>query len=78
MDELSDDDKLTVARARKIQRFLSQPFQVSGSKAPLTSSNLATGLRCRRKGHFCVVFYAYRYIRRIGKSAKVLDSLDQH
>jgi F0F1-type ATP synthase beta subunit len=29
MDELSDDDKLTVARARKIQRFLSQPFQVS-------------------------------------------------
>ncbi|CAF3678661.1 unnamed protein product [Rotaria sp. Silwood1] len=29
MDELSDDDKLTVARARKIQRFLSQPFQVA-------------------------------------------------
>jgi F0F1-type ATP synthase beta subunit len=29
MDELSEDDKLTVARARKIQRFLSQPFQVS-------------------------------------------------
>ncbi len=29
MDELSDDDKLTVARARKIQRFLSQPFSVS-------------------------------------------------
>ena len=29
LDELSDDDKLTVARARKIQRFLSQPFQVS-------------------------------------------------
>jgi F0F1-type ATP synthase beta subunit len=28
MDELSEDDKLTVARARKIQRFLSQPFQV--------------------------------------------------
>jgi F-type H+-transporting ATPase subunit beta len=26
IDELSDDDKLTVARARKIQRFLSQPF----------------------------------------------------
>jgi F-type H+-transporting ATPase subunit beta len=26
MDELSEDDKLTVARARKIQRFLSQPF----------------------------------------------------
>jgi len=29
MDELSDDDKLLVARARKIQRFLSQPFTVS-------------------------------------------------
>jgi len=29
MDELSEDDKTTVARARKIQRFLSQPFQVA-------------------------------------------------
>jgi len=29
MDELSEQDKLTVARARKIQRFLSQPFQVA-------------------------------------------------
>ncbi len=29
MDELSDDDKLLVQRARKIQRFLSQPFSVS-------------------------------------------------
>ncbi len=29
MDELSEDDKLTVARARKIQRFLSQPFYVA-------------------------------------------------
>ena len=29
MDELSDDDKLTVNRARKIQRFLSQPFSVA-------------------------------------------------
>ena len=28
MDELSEDDKLTVARARKIQWFLSQPFRV--------------------------------------------------
>ena len=32
MDELSEEDKLTVARARKIQRFLSQPFQVCGSE----------------------------------------------
>ncbi len=29
MEELSDEDKLTVSRARKIQRFLSQPFAVA-------------------------------------------------
>jgi F-type H+-transporting ATPase subunit beta len=29
MDELSEEDKLTVSRARKIQRFLSQPFNVA-------------------------------------------------
>ena len=29
MDELSEEDKLTVMRARKIQRFLSQPFHVA-------------------------------------------------
>jgi F-type H+-transporting ATPase subunit beta len=29
MEELSDEDKLTVARARKIQKFLSQPFHVA-------------------------------------------------
>lgn len=29
MDELSEEDKLTVARARKVQRFLSQPFHMS-------------------------------------------------
>lgn len=34
MDELSEDDKLTVSRARKIQRFLSQPFSVA---EPFTS-----------------------------------------
>jgi F-type H+-transporting ATPase subunit beta len=30
MDELSEEDKLVVNRARKIQRFLSQPFFVAG------------------------------------------------
>ena len=30
MDELSEDDKITVSRARKVQRFLSQPFFVAG------------------------------------------------
>ena len=29
MDELSEDDKLVVARARKVHRFLSQPFHVA-------------------------------------------------
>ena len=29
MDELSEEDRLIVARARKIQRFLSQPFHVA-------------------------------------------------
>ena len=29
MDELSEDDKLVVSRARKVQRFLSQPFSVA-------------------------------------------------
>lgn len=29
MDELSEEDKITVARARKVQKFLSQPFFMS-------------------------------------------------
>ena len=29
MDELSEEDKLAVARARKVERFLSQPFTVA-------------------------------------------------
>merc|ERR1719322_1805794 len=29
MDELSEEDKIKVARARKVERFLSQPFQVA-------------------------------------------------
>ena len=33
MDELSEEDKLTVSRARKIQRFLSQPFQVQSKRS---------------------------------------------
>ena len=45
MDELSDEDKLIVARARKVQRFLSQPFHVAeqftgmeGRYVPLTET----------------------------------------
>ena len=36
MDELSEEDKLTVARARKIQRFLSQPFSVAEAFTGMT------------------------------------------
>ena len=36
MDELSEDDKMTVARARRIQRFLSQPFFVAAQFTGLT------------------------------------------
>jgi F-type H+-transporting ATPase subunit beta len=41
MDELSEDDKLVVSRARKVERFLSQPFHVAevftGSPGKLVS-----------------------------------------
>ena len=39
MDELSEEDKLTVTRARKLQKFLSQPFAVAEN---------FTGLKCVR------------------------------
>ena len=45
MDELGEDDKLVVSRARKIQRFLSQPFNVAtqftgleGKYVPITET----------------------------------------
>jgi len=48
MDELSDEDKITVARARKVQKFLSQPFHVAeqftgmkGTYVKLTDTILA-------------------------------------
>ena len=48
MDELSEEDKLTVARARKIQRFLSQPFHVAeiftGSPGKTCSCPLSVSL----------------------------------
>lgn len=52
MDELSEEDKMTVARARKIQRFLSQPFAVA---EVFTGT---PGARClspgAREGRVCV------------------------
>jgi F-type H+-transporting ATPase subunit beta len=43
IDELSEDDKLTVARARKIQRFLSQPFHVAEPFTGLPGRLVAVG-----------------------------------
>ena len=43
MDELSEEDKLTVARARKIERFLSQPFHVAEVFTGSPGSVRATG-----------------------------------
>jgi hypothetical protein len=49
MDELSEEDKQTVARARKIQRFLSQPFQVAEvfTGSPGEPSAPSLGRSCR-------------------------------
>jgi F-type H+-transporting ATPase subunit beta len=56
MDELSEEDKLTVARARKIQRFLSQPFDVAqvftgspGVQVPLEDTIDSFKARCGRR-----------------------------
>jgi F-type H+-transporting ATPase subunit beta len=57
MDELSEEDKLTVARARKIQRFLSQPFHVAevftGIKGAFVSlEDTITGFRGIVEGNY--------------------------
>jgi F-type H+/Na+-transporting ATPase subunit beta len=55
MDELSEEDKLTVARARKIERFLSQPARPASSSTWLTRSKAskawsrASTITCRRR-----------------------------
>jgi F-type H+-transporting ATPase subunit beta len=57
MDELSEEDKLTVARARKIERFLSQPFHVAevftGSPGKLVSlEDTIKGFKGLVDGHY--------------------------
>jgi F0F1-type ATP synthase beta subunit len=52
MDELSEEDKLTVSRARKVQKFLSQPFFMSevfsGRKGRFVSLNdTIAGFGCK-------------------------------
>ena len=46
VDELSDDERLTVARARKIQRFLSQPFNVAEAFTGRKGSTSRSRIRC--------------------------------
>ena len=46
LDELSEEDRLTVNRARKVQRFLSQPFYVAEVFTGLKSSTYLL-LNCR-------------------------------
>jgi F0F1-type ATP synthase beta subunit len=59
MDELSEDDKMTVARARKIQKFLSQPFQVKFGAFNFNTKNFLVSIfkiNClKQKG--CRSFY---------------------
>ena len=48
MDELSDSDKLIVSRARKIQRFLSQPFSVAEQFTGMQGKYLPLKGNCKR------------------------------
>jgi hypothetical protein len=48
MDELSEDDKLTVARARKIERFMGQPFHVAETFTGDRRAHPRRATRCRR------------------------------
>jgi len=84
MDELSEEDKLTVARARKIQRFLSQPFHVAevftGSPGKLVSlQDTISGFKAICEGAYDhlpeSVFYMVGNIEEaIAKGEKLLAS----
>jgi len=82
MDELSEDDKLTVSRARKIQRFLSQPFQVAevftGSPGKFVSlKETIKGFQSILKGEFDhlpeIAFYMVGPIEEVAEKAKKLS-----
>ena len=49
MDELSEEDKLTVSRARKVQRFLSQPFFVAEKFTGINGKYVDIGETVRAK-----------------------------
>ena len=71
MDELSEEDKLTVARARKIQRFLSQPFQVAevftGHPGKFVSLPETISVRCSLK-----LFLRIKSLKKKKKKKKLL------
>nr|VFJ92832.1 MAG: ATP synthase F1 subcomplex beta subunit [Candidatus Kentron sp. LFY]VFJ94342.1 MAG: ATP synthase F1 subcomplex beta subunit [Candidatus Kentron sp. LFY] len=82
MDELSDEDKLVVARARKIQRFLSQPFFVAevftGSKGKYVSlKDTIAGFKAIVAGEVDNLpeqaFYMVGSIKEAQEKAKVLQ-----
>mmetsp|Transcript_9671 Transcript_9671/g.14484 ORF Transcript_9671/g.14484 Transcript_9671/m.14484 type:complete len:631 (+) Transcript_9671:76-1968(+) len=84
MDELSEEDKLTVARARKIQRFMSQPFAVAevftGMQGKLVSlEETIEGFENVAKGDFDdtheQAFYMVGNIEEVGTKAKELAAM---
>jgi len=81
MDELSEEDKLTVSRARKIQRFLSQPFQVAevftGSPGKFVSlAQTIEGFKAILAGQYDhlpeVAFYMVGHIEEVTEKAEKL------
>jgi F-type H+-transporting ATPase subunit beta len=86
MDELSEDDKLTVARARKIMRFLSQPFQVAevftGKEGKLVDlQSTISGFKRIIDGELDdipeVAFYMVGSIEDVERNAEQLAALQQ-
>ncbi len=80
MDELSEEDKLTVARARKIQRFLSQPFFVAevftGSPGKLVElESTIKGFDAICKGEYDHLPEAAFYM--VGGIEEVIDKADK-
>ena len=81
MDELSEEDKLTVSRARKLQRFLSQPFFVAevftGSPGKYVSlADTITGFKALVDGEYDHLpeqaFYMIGSIDEAAEKAKTL------
>merc|ERR1712167_223912 len=83
MDELSEDDKLTVARARKAQKFMSQPFTVAevftGSPGKFVSlENTITGFSAMADGKYDdlpeAAFYMVGDMEEVESKAKQIEA----